>query len=416
MLRIGTLLLLTGLFAGCGGAGLHTDTARQELRDCRRVGDMNDCIAVADRYASGDGADQDLDRAAQLYTRVCRDDRHLGCYHLGMLGITYPDAGVPVAEVVEDLERSCRRYNIGSCDALITLLELPETSAHDEDYAARIRERLCFDGFDYFCYRDTDDDGITDDVDSCPTEPEDFDDFEDDDGCPDLDNDQDGIADADDGCPNEAEDMDAFENSDGCPDPDNDQDGVLDVDDGCPDLAEDMDGFEDEDGCIDFDNDLDGILDGDDTCPMEAEDYDGFEDNDGCPEEGEGLVQLTCDAIVISDKVYFETGSDVIEDRSFELLDQVASVLNSVSYITLVEIAGHTDDRGGDDDNLELSDRRAASVMTYLTNSGVSADRLNSVGYGETNPIADNGSSSGRAENRRVEFNIVEQDTTNCGQ
>jgi OOP family OmpA-OmpF porin len=54
--------------------------------------------------------------------------------------------------------------------------------------------------------------------------------------------------------------------------------------------------------------------------------------------------------------------------------------------------------------------------MTYLTNAGVSADRLRSVGYGETSPVADNGSNSGRAENRRVEFNIIDQDTTNCGQ
>lgn len=414
--RIGLLLVLATFATACGAAGLHSSDARDELRDCRRLSDVNACIAVGTRHVEGDEADRDLERAAELFTRACRDDRRVGCYHLGMLGVMEADSEMPVADVVEGLERSCRRYNIGSCDALIMVLESPDSSEHDPDYADRIRARLCEDGFDYFCFRDSDGDGLNDDVDQCPLEPEDMDGFEDEDGCPEPDNDEDGILDADDACPLEAEDMDAFQNDDGCPDPDNDEDGVLDVDDACPDIAEDMDGFEDEDGCVDFDNDRDGILDGDDGCPDEAEDYDGFEDADGCPEEGEGLVQLTCDAIVISDKVYFDSNSDVIQERSFALLDQVASVLSSVSYINSVEIAGHTDDRGRDELNLDLSDRRANSVMVYLVDAGVDMERLQAAGYGESNPIADNGSSSGRAENRRVEFNILSQDTTNCGQ
>ncbi|HEX9640963.1 MAG TPA: hypothetical protein VGB13_06595, partial [Candidatus Krumholzibacteria bacterium] len=98
------------------------------------------------------------------------------------------------------------------------------------------------------------------------------------------DDDQDGIPDSRDGCPKEAEDFDGFEDQDGCPDLDNDQDGVPDAKDLAPDLAEDKDGFEDEDGRPDMDNDADGITDDKDECPNEPEDFDGDRDLDGCPD------------------------------------------------------------------------------------------------------------------------------------
>ena len=141
---------------------------------------------------------------------------------------------------------------------------------------------------------DEDDDGVYEDgSDKCPTEPEDRDGWQDDDGCPDNDNDGDGILDAFDKCPNEAEDKDGFEDNDGCPEPDNDDDGVLDLMDKCPGDAEDVDGFEDHDGCPDLDNDKDGIEDSKDACPNEPEDKDGFADDDGCPDpdnDGDGIV------------------------------------------------------------------------------------------------------------------------------
>ena len=134
---------------------------------------------------------------------------------------------------------------------------------------------------------DRDGDGIRDDVDQCPDEPEDFDHFEDSDGCPDPDNDQDGIPDRVDQCPNTPEDRDGVADDDGCPDPDShdrDGDGINDDVDQCPDQPEDRDGFQDTDGCPDPDNDHDGILDRDDLCPNDPEDRDGFEDADGCPD------------------------------------------------------------------------------------------------------------------------------------
>jgi hypothetical protein len=97
------------------------------------------------------------------------------------------------------------------------------------------------------------------------------------------DSDHDGVPDDKDECPDEAEDFDGFQDDDGCPDHDNDGDGVPDRDDLAPDLPEDVDGFEDEDGRPDMDNDGDGITDDKDECPNEPEDFDGDEDTDGCP-------------------------------------------------------------------------------------------------------------------------------------
>jgi hypothetical protein len=140
---------------------------------------------------------------------------------------------------------------------------------------------------------DLDQDGIEDTQDQCPADPEDYDGYEDSDGCPDTDNDGDAIADAVDKCPDEAEDSDGFEDLDGCPDPDNDKDGLPDVSDRCPNEAENLNGFEDEDGCPDIpDTDGDGVDDQHDKCPTEPEDTDGYQDTDGCPDldnDGDGL-------------------------------------------------------------------------------------------------------------------------------
>jgi outer membrane protein OmpA-like peptidoglycan-associated protein len=134
-------------------------------------------------------------------------------------------------------------------------------------------------------FKDADGDGVPDYRDKCPTQPEDRDGFQDQDGCPDPDNDADGIPDVRDRCPNEAEDKDGVRDEDGCPDPDNDGDGIPDIKDECPREPETYNGFKDEDGCPDEpDRDGDGVPDKVDRCPDEPEDKDGFEDADGCPD------------------------------------------------------------------------------------------------------------------------------------
>ncbi len=286
-------------------------------------------------------------------------------------------------------------------------------------------DREDFDGFEDVegCPdRDNDNDGILDMTpeddfysdfgpDACPMVPEDRDGDEDEDGCPedDGDADGDGILDSDDECPNDPEDRDQFEDTDGCPDIDNDQDGILDVEDACPNQPEDMDGWEDEDGCPDIDNDSDGILDVDDACPDEAEIFNAFEDTDGCPDEG--VISLTCEGVAIDDRVYFATDSARIRDRSNDLLNNVAQVIVDalVRFPNLrLRVEGHTDSRGSDEYNLDLSDRRAASVRTYLIDRGVPPSALESQGFGERRPIDSNDNSEGRQNNRRVEFNAIE--------
>jgi len=252
---------------------------------------------------------------------------------------------------------------------------------------------------------DTDGDGLFDDEDDCPTKPEDFDKFEDEDGCPDVDNDKDTILDVDDACDNDPEDFDKFEDQDGCPEPDNDKDGLADKIDQCPDDPEDLDGFEDDDGCPDCDNDKDGVPE----CPQQVDKCPDqpAQTPDGCPQKYK-LVVVTQTKIEIKQTIYFDFDKYSIKPVSFPLLNEVAQALKDNPTIK-VRIEGHTDSQGTDKHNLKLSDGRARSVRTYLIKRGIDGGRVVSKGYGESMPIADNRSKEGRAENRRVEFVITER-------
>ena len=250
---------------------------------------------------------------------------------------------------------------------------------------------------------DRDRDGILDDVDKCPDQPEDKDGFEDEDGCPEPDNDKDGLADTSDKCPNEPEDKDKFEDEDGCPDPDNDTDGIADATDKCPIDPEDKDAFEDEDGCPDADNDKDGVLDAADRCPNEP----GPPDNEGCPKKFQHIV-VTQEKIELKQKIFFDTNKATIQPRSFGLLDEIGSVLKSRPTMT-VRIEGHTDSRGKRAHNMQLSQARAESVRQHLVGLGIDSARMEAKGYGPDQPIETNKTVAGREKNRRVEFIITKQ-------
>ncbi len=273
---------------------------------------------------------------------------------------------------------------------------------------------------------DADKDGYSDEEDSCPLQPEDFDNYDDADGCPDPNNDKDGLLDVDDKCPNAAEDADGFEDTDGCPDLDNDKDGLADTDDRCPIEAgpqatmgcpdRDSDGLADADdecpdqggpretnGCPDSDNDR--VPDVRDACPSEPADsrIDPRRSN-GCPSR----VVVTSKSIEILEMVYFETNKAVIKPVSYGLLDDVAKTLNAYPDIKRVEVSGHTDNIGKDESNLKLSQARSEAVMKYLVMKGVDPARLVARGYGETKPIDTNDTAEGRAKNRRVAFTIMD--------
>ncbi len=293
---------------------------------------------------------------------------------------------------------------------------------------------------------DRDGDGLDDDVDRCPDDPEDFDGFEDENGCPDPDNDRDSILDEDDKCPlipenfngfededgcpegvandrdgdsildkvdkcpDDPEDFDDFQDEDGCPDLDNDHDRILDVDDLCPNDPEDYDNFDDEDGCPDEDNDRDLILDRDDKCPNEKETYNNVDDKDGCPDEDRGVIKLRESEIITMKPINFELDSDIIKKNSYYILDAVVATMKGNPDIRLIEVAGHTDEQGSDAHNLDLSERRAASVVRYLTEHGVEPSRLESAGYGESQPKVRESNQRAYAINRRVEFVILKRE------
>lgn len=104
--------------------------------------------------------------------------------------------------------------------------------------------------------------------------------------------------------------------------------------------------------------------------------------------------------------VTFQTNSADLNPQFFSVLDSVALVLQEFNK-TLVDIAGHTDSTGSDQYNQLLSQQRASTVAQYLVTRGVTATRLQAVGFGETRPIAGNDTDAGRAANRRVEITLA---------
>ena len=259
--------------------------------------------------------------------------------------------------------------------------------------------------------RDADKDGIADDKDECPNTPG-LAEFN---GCPDSDGD--GIADKDDDCPK----IPGLAKFNGCPD--SDGDGIVDGNDKCPKTAglakfqgcpdSDNDGVADNmdkcpkvagpianGGCPWPDRDKDGIADKDDLCPDVA----GPADNKGCPKiTKEEVKQLKEYARTI----YFKTNSAEFTEKTYPILDAIVVIMKKYPT-SRFRIEGHTDSVGSDQYNMELSQRRANAVKNYLISKGISAERLEAVGYGETRPIASNKTAAGRAKNRRVEIILID--------
>jgi outer membrane protein OmpA-like peptidoglycan-associated protein len=154
-------------------------------------------------------------------------------------------------------------------------------------------------------------------------------------------------------------------------------------------------------GSIDPDDDADGVKNSIDNCPKEK----GTVANAGCA--AKQLVKIDADSIDISESVYFKTGSAVIDPRSFNLLNNVAAVLNAHGDVKKLVVEGHTDDQGDAAKNLQLSKDRAKAVAVYLSGKSVDAARVTSDGFGSQKPIADNKTPEGREKNRRVTFTIA---------
>tara|TARA_B100000900_G_scaffold413380_1_gene437229 strand:+ start:1555 stop:2877 length:1323 start_codon:yes stop_codon:yes gene_type:complete len=229
---------------------------------------------------------------------------------------------------------------------------------------------------------DTDGDGVQDSEDRCPNAPGSIE-FE---GCPDSDGD--GVANDKDQCPNVAGLLALL----GCPDADGD--GIIDADDNCPDTV----GPKTNKGCPWPDSDGDSVLDKDDQCPNEA----GSVANNGCPEDPSVLIN---EMLLGLGPVTFSTGQSSILDDAQVLLLEVVAILNAYPE-TKFALEGHTDSKFTEKFNQKLSEKRADSVLNFLTSNGIDASRLSTVGFGETAPVASNDTSEGRAQNRRVEVKL----------
>lgn len=120
-------------------------------------------------------------------------------------------------------------------------------------------------------------------------------------------------------------------------------------------------------------------------------------------------VRLVGSRIEISEKVMFGLNSADIDASSFGLLDDVAGVLSRNPTIVKVEVQGHTDSQGNGAANRQLSTSRAAAVKDYLVAKGVEAKRLESKGFGPSQPLAEGDTPEAHAINRRVEFHIIQQ-------
>ena len=237
------------------------------------------------------------------------------------------------------------------------------------------------------CPVDTDGDGIADYMDDCPT----IKGLVSLKGCPDSD--KDGIADKDDACPEVA----GLAIMKGCPDTDGD--GIADKDDKCPDTKK---GYKvDASGCP-LDTDKDGIIDDEDECPTVA----GTKENKGCP-----VIEKTAEEMISPemqiDPVYFDyDNSDILQVEKAKITKLVKLLKSNSTYN--VDLTGNADNKGTEEYNMKLSEKRINSVIKAISKSGVKATRISKQKpLGETKPAATNDTEEGRALNRRVTFEVI---------
>ncbi len=142
----------------------------------------------------------------------------------------------------------------------------------------------------------------------------------------------------------------------------------------------------------------------------DVKDYNAIE----IPKLGEGemygdvqmIIQYEEETSFTLSNLHFETGKSIIKTSSYSELDELVKYLELKPDLK-IEVAGYTDSDGSDQSNLNLSQDRSDAVKKYLISKGIDASRIISKGYGETNPVADNNSASGKGLNRRTEIHIL---------
>jgi len=124
-------------------------------------------------------------------------------------------------------------------------------------------------------------------------------------------------------------------------------------------------------------------------------------------------VEVQDNRIVINEKIQFDFNKATIKPESDSLMQEIINVIKENPHIKKLAIEGHTSSEGSDKYNLKLSDKRAKAVMDYLVKKGeLAKEMFTAKGFGEGKPIAEESTEEGKEKNRRVEFNITEQDVT----
>jgi outer membrane protein OmpA-like peptidoglycan-associated protein len=250
--------------------------------------------------------------------------------------------------------------------------------------------------------KDSDGDGLLDAEDFCPEVAEDFDEFDDGDGCPEEDNDEDGLPDTRDRCPLAPENRNGVDDGDGCPENDSDGDRIPDSRDNCPDQEEDLDGVDDGDGCPDLDDDADGVPDAEDGCPQLPESKGKQVKRDGCPDS----YRVEGTAIKLTRPLGFTPGKADLTTDGALVLTELAQGLQFNPRWKVIRIRVHSSGKGAAKRNLRLTADRAAEVARMLVSAGVAADRLVPEGVGDAEPLESPRTKEGRAANERVEITI----------
>lgn len=148
---------------------------------------------------------------------------------------------------------------------------------------------------------------------------------------------------------------------------------------------------------------------------IKAEDYLFYSENFDLPEMSDYqlltkdiyLQNICIGCKIILRNVFFDTGKFTLKPESTPELERLFKLMNDIPRLK-VEISGHTDNVGGDDANMLLSENRAKAVVSYLTGRGIAPGRITYKGYGPSQPVASNDTPAGRQQNRRTEFKIIE--------
>jgi outer membrane protein OmpA-like peptidoglycan-associated protein len=248
------------------------------------------------------------------------------------------------------------------------------------------------------CPVDSDGDGVCDGIDQCANTPSGV--TVDARGCP-VDSDADTVPDGIDTCPNTP--AGCTVDAQGCP-VDSDRDGVCDGLDQCANTP--TGARVDEKGCP-MDSDGDGVPDGIDVCPNTP--AGARVDKDGCPIEitQREMEMLEKGAITARD-IYFDTGKATLKPESENTLRELCTIFQQWPTLQ-IEIGGHTDSQGSNAFNQTLSEQRAQAVVDWARTNcpNLNSANFSSKGYGETQPVAKNSTAAGRAQNRRVEFKVL---------